>query len=125
MAWVMDTTWYSSGVLFWHITENVVGLLGCCLPTYRPLVKHFLPRLRLTTRGASSGSSAPHSGNTKYHARAYYRTQKEDTWPLSVGPDGTVRSSGTGPDDHQLEAWPGQNQILVRREYQTETVTMV
>ncbi|POS70126.1 integral membrane protein [Diaporthe helianthi] len=124
MAWVMDTTWYSSGVLFWHITENVVGLLGCCLPTYRPLVKRFLPKLMLSTRGASSGSSGPQSASLKYQARAYYRRQKEDEWPMVRGADGKARVAGSvGPGGHELEDWT-KNQIFVRKEFQTET-TMV
>jgi hypothetical protein len=120
MAWVMDTTWYSSGVLFWHITENVVGLLGCCLPTYRPLVKRFLPMLGLSTRGASSGSSAPQSGSLKYQARAYYRRQKENEWPMVMGADGRARAAGHVSGDHELEDWP-RNQIFVRKEFQTKT----
>lgn len=88
MAWVMDTTWYSSGVLFWHITEIVVGLLGCCLPTYRPLVKRFLPKWKARNRGASSGLPAPQVGMQKYQDRAYYRPQKEEEWPMVRGANG-------------------------------------
>ncbi|KAI9898871.1 hypothetical protein N3K66_005332 [Trichothecium roseum] len=53
MTLVLDATWYSAGVLFWHLAENVVGLIGCCLPTYRPFFKRYLPRLRLGSEGES------------------------------------------------------------------------
>ncbi|KAI1660725.1 hypothetical protein F4813DRAFT_348153 [Daldinia decipiens] len=39
VVYFSDITWYTSGTLFWHLVENVVGLLGCCLPIYAPVFK--------------------------------------------------------------------------------------
>ncbi|KAF3766659.1 hypothetical protein M406DRAFT_355317 [Cryphonectria parasitica EP155] len=136
MAWVMDTTWYSSGVLFWHITENVVGLLGCCLPTYRPLVRKFLPKLKMSTGGGSYDiSGGDNSAKLKYHQqhqhhhhhhppRASYRRQQEDEWPLAPGADGksaaTTRVVGAGSDNYPLDSLP-KDRIMVQRDFQAET----
>ncbi|KAJ2971883.1 hypothetical protein NUW58_g9298 [Xylaria curta] len=37
--WFGDLTWYSSGVLFWHLAENAVGVLCACTPSFAPLFK--------------------------------------------------------------------------------------
>ncbi|KAI1479226.1 hypothetical protein F4774DRAFT_425911 [Daldinia eschscholtzii] len=42
LVYFKDITWYSVGANFWHLAENVVGLLGCCLPTYGPAFRGFL-----------------------------------------------------------------------------------
>ncbi|KAI0805732.1 hypothetical protein GGR55DRAFT_680932 [Xylaria sp. FL0064] len=39
LLWFGDLTWYSSGVLFWHLAENAVGILCACMPSFAPLVK--------------------------------------------------------------------------------------
>ncbi|KAI2634012.1 hypothetical protein GGS21DRAFT_543912 [Xylaria nigripes] len=39
LIWWDDLTWYSSGVLFWHLAENAVGVLGACMPSFAPLFK--------------------------------------------------------------------------------------
>ncbi|KAI0866586.1 hypothetical protein F4860DRAFT_508980 [Xylaria cubensis] len=42
LLWWGDLTWYSSGVLFWHLAENAIGLLGASMPSYASLVKNKL-----------------------------------------------------------------------------------
>ncbi|KAI0115640.1 hypothetical protein GGR51DRAFT_414774 [Nemania sp. FL0031] len=39
LLWFGDLTWYSSGVLFWHLAENAVGILCACMPSFAPLLK--------------------------------------------------------------------------------------
>lgn len=124
MAWVMDTTWYSSGVLFWHNAENVVDLLGCCLPSYRPLFRKVITTARDITKSASSGSSYPHSG--RCHAEASYHKQQDQDWPVTQGADTKyygvtgVSRGEVGGYEHELDVSP-QNQILVRTEFQAVT----
>ncbi|PSR80432.1 hypothetical protein BD289DRAFT_455302 [Coniella lustricola] len=139
-AWVMDTTWYSSGVLFWHITENVVGLLGCCLPTYRPLVVKFLPKIKLSTGGRSHmtpldnsasngrGPSNKHGAHQPpFHGAAYRKQHDDDQWPLACAshrkplPSSTRVVGVAGSDDeYALDLLP-RDRIMVRREFQAET----
>ncbi|KAI0017877.1 hypothetical protein F4780DRAFT_795560 [Xylariomycetidae sp. FL0641] len=40
-TYLADLTWYNGGLLFWHMVENAIGLLGCCLPSYTAVVKSF------------------------------------------------------------------------------------
>ena len=75
MVYAVDTLWYHPGTLFWHLAENVVALLGCCLPCYAPLIKGLNQKVR-TLKGSSAGNSAGHSSRfrsegypSKYHQR--------------------------------------------------------
>ncbi|KAI1392945.1 uncharacterized protein F4822DRAFT_441687 [Hypoxylon trugodes] len=59
LAYFSDITWYTTGVLFWHLVENVVGLLGCCLPTYAPLFKSLLQKRKMTDDSTESSHRGP------------------------------------------------------------------
>ncbi|KUI59730.1 hypothetical protein VP1G_06966 [Cytospora mali] len=131
MLWVTDTTWYSSGVLFWHLTENVVGLVGCCLPTYRPFFKKHLSMIRLSKSGSSSNTSDANTAREKsYHAHlhAHYHRHQDDEWPLKTDPTGRTPNKslastsfgGPSTEDHELGSVP-QNRIVVQTEFRTET----
>ncbi|CAJ2507426.1 Uu.00g086120.m01.CDS01 [Anthostomella pinea] len=115
MSWFYDTTWYSAGVLFWHIAENVVGLLGCCLPSYAPLFKNILHKQK--TLGASSGASSSGLGASK--KRGYpspYHERLEDEESLT-----RIRAAADGgSEEHALGIVP-ERRILVNREFRLET----
>ncbi|KAI1496309.1 hypothetical protein F5X99DRAFT_424791 [Biscogniauxia marginata] len=49
--WSINTTWYSTGLLFWHLAENAVGLLSCCLPSYAPLFQKYATKSQYRTCG--------------------------------------------------------------------------
>ncbi|KAK7748759.1 hypothetical protein SLS53_000783 [Cytospora paraplurivora] len=125
MLWVTNTTWYSAGVLFWHLAENVVGLVGCCLPTYRPFFLKHLPKLKLSTGGSSAGTVEAKGRDNVHHA-VYYR-QNDEVWPVETHrTQGTVdktlstNSGGLGFEGHELHAMP-LNRIVIQREFRTET----
>lgn len=119
MKWVYDVTWYSSGVLFWHLAENVVGLVGCCLPTYRPLLKRYVPALKLGSSNARSDPSNPRSAD-KRQGNHYIR-QQDDEFPLSEAGwrNGRMETSITWDEEHALEGLPA-NQIMMRTEFRSE-----
>ncbi|KAF2830025.1 hypothetical protein CC86DRAFT_179093 [Ophiobolus disseminans] len=54
----LDPLWDSSAVAYWSVMELNVGILCACLPTLRPLIKQFAPRLL--------GSTADHT--TRYNS---------------------------------------------------------
>ncbi|KAG9252367.1 uncharacterized protein F5Z01DRAFT_224685 [Emericellopsis atlantica] len=119
MIFVMDATWYSAGVLFWHLAENVIGLIGCCLPTYRPFFKRFLPKLRL---GSSNRSTAASKFNSTKSKNSEYQRQHDDDWPLSraTAATGGSSSSSTGDEEHALGNLP-RDGILVSKEFGTDS----
>ncbi|KAI0396808.1 hypothetical protein F5Y17DRAFT_59876 [Xylariaceae sp. FL0594] len=59
--WFGDLTWYSSGVLFWHLAENVVGVLCASTPAFAPLFKR---RFARGTRSRSTPRPIDTSGST-------------------------------------------------------------
>ncbi|KAH8161276.1 hypothetical protein CIB48_g6979 [Xylaria polymorpha] len=57
-----DVTWYASGPIFWHVAENAVGVLCACMPSFAPLFKGKLGRVKSRSPGASDLT-----GNPYYH----------------------------------------------------------
>ncbi|RYP16054.1 hypothetical protein DL765_005370 [Monosporascus sp. GIB2] len=57
LAYASNATWYSTGTLFWHLAENVVALLACCLPSYARPIKDLL-KMRKTTGSSPSCTRA-------------------------------------------------------------------
>lgn len=136
MTFVLDATWYSAGVLFWHLAENVVGLIGCCLPTYRPFFKRYLPRLRLGSSnqsqpagggGGGTPAATKHSSSSRSRG-SHYQRQHDGDWPVGpsagvgVGVSADTLASTRGFDEeHALgELLPGQ--IVVCKEFRTHSV---
>ncbi|KAI1764515.1 hypothetical protein GGR53DRAFT_530338 [Hypoxylon sp. FL1150] len=79
-VYLSDITWYSAGTLFWHLVENVVGLLGCCVPTYAPLFKGLLQKRKTANASDASGLSAK-----KQTLPSAYRRNLDDEIPLAPG----------------------------------------
>ncbi|KAI0968684.1 hypothetical protein F4678DRAFT_195822 [Xylaria arbuscula] len=100
LLWFGDLTWYSSGVLFWHLAENAVGILCACMPSFAPLVKGKLSggstnksksgRV-VDTSGSSSKMPLPHS--------PYYERIEDET--LLHRPGSSVNGN-PGFEEHAL-----------------------
>ncbi|KAI5859277.1 hypothetical protein GGS23DRAFT_586416 [Durotheca rogersii] len=115
LVYFSDITWYTAGTLFWHLAENEVGLLGCCLPTYAPLFRGVLKKR--TTLGASGGSSGLSSHKRSTHTAYHQRLEDEESL-TRVGGSGQVTSAGF--EEHALEAIPN-NRIVVNTKIQAES----
>ncbi|KUI60550.1 hypothetical protein VP1G_07745 [Cytospora mali] len=117
-----DVTWYNAGTLFWHLTENVVALMGCCLPTYKPLFRGLLVNITTTSSSARSNSRQM----TLQPGSSYHRQQDDDEWPLALpNHPGSRFVSLTGSasnisESHLLQAIP-QNRIMVQREFRADS----
>ncbi|KAI0468055.1 hypothetical protein F4859DRAFT_492504 [Xylaria cf. heliscus] len=59
-----DILWYHPGTLFWHLAENVLALVCCCLPCYAPLFRGYLQQQK--TR-----ATYPNSGSNTTNTRSY------------------------------------------------------
>lgn len=100
LVYLSDITWYSAGTLFWHLVENVVGLLGCCVPTYAPLFKGLLQKRKTVNATDSSGLSS-----NKQTRPSAYRQNLDDEIPLAPG-TGSGQASGHGSNNYPLEPLP-------------------
>lgn len=118
MTFVMDVTWYSSGVLFWHLAENVVGLIGCCLPTYRPLFKQYLPKLKLGSSNKSHGDSKGFSQSDK---TPQFQRRPEDELPLSATTKVTGEPSSSSDEERGMAYGPPDG-IVVQKEFGTDSM---
>lgn len=123
MTFVLDATWYSAGVLFWHLAENVVGLIGCCLPTYRPFFKRYLPKLKLGSSNQSNSATKNASSSSRSRHSHYQRQHDDDQWPLSpaTGISGNTLTSTRGDEEHALGTLP-PGKIVVSKEFRTDSV---
>lgn len=55
-----DTTWDNTGAALWSYLELTVAIVAACLPTLRPFVTRFFPKLM--SSGNSGNNSAPPTG---------------------------------------------------------------
>ncbi|RYP53462.1 hypothetical protein DL770_010990 [Monosporascus sp. CRB-9-2] len=109
-----DVTWYTAGTLFWHLAENVVGLLACCLPCYAPLLRGFLE-----TRTTTGPSSSPTRANSRTSPwRSPYHQHFDDQLEVTTIEAG--RTSHQGFEDRLLES-PPKDRIMVNREFNVES----
>ncbi|KAI1452356.1 hypothetical protein F4805DRAFT_472455 [Annulohypoxylon moriforme] len=120
-----DITWYTAGTLFWQLAENVVGLLGCCLPTYAPLFRSCLGKRK--TNRKSSFPRPPHlRAVRRYIQRPYYRQRLEDEdvslRPMAAGASSTNFQHGVH-ENYTLESIP-TGRIMVNKEFRAETSSM-
>lgn len=67
----VNPTWDQWDVTLWSIVEINVGIICACMPTFRTLLAHVLPRVF----GSTSGSSHPRQTDNK--ARASFRDARE------------------------------------------------
>lgn len=79
-----DITWYTAGMLFWQLVENVFGLLGSCLPTYAPLFKDLLQKRKVA---GIATDSAPGYTRRQYPSR-YHRHLVDEVSLTLVDMDG-------------------------------------
>lgn len=120
-----DVTWYSSGALFWHVAENVIALIGCCLPIYKPLfTRHGANRRPFGTSISRHTALSSSKGRTEINSNE----ELGDEWPLhptggAVGKSMASSSGGAMPEDHAMRPLP-KNRIMVQTEVQTETITL-
>ncbi|KJR90040.1 uncharacterized protein SPSK_06295 [Sporothrix schenckii 1099-18] len=56
-----DTTWDNTGAALWSYLELTVAIIAACLPTLRPFVSRFFPRL-ISSGGSNDQHSAPPTG---------------------------------------------------------------
>ncbi|KAI1503409.1 hypothetical protein F5X99DRAFT_375153 [Biscogniauxia marginata] len=114
LVYFSDITWYTAGTLFWHLAENEVGLLGCCLPTYAPLFKSLLQKRK--TSGVSPGS-AGWKLNKRTHHSSYHQHPQDET-ALTGRALSDQASVGTF-EGHVLELIPN-NRIRINKEFHVE-----
>lgn len=78
-VYAADVLWYHPGTLLWHLAENVVGLVGCCLPCYAPLVRGL--QRNKTSRGTAEGSAVSNSRSKAdgYPSRHHQRLDDEES----------------------------------------------
>ncbi|KAI1183032.1 hypothetical protein F5B17DRAFT_443766 [Nemania serpens] len=101
LLWFGDLTWYSSGVLFWHLAENAVGVLCACMPSFAPLLKG---RITGTTKN-KSGRAGDTTGSSHHKATPIspFYERIEDETPLHR-PGGSSINSNPGFEEHALHA---------------------
>ncbi|KUI65602.1 hypothetical protein VM1G_00214 [Cytospora mali] len=133
LKYFSDATWYNAGTFFWHLTENVVALLGCCLPTYRPLFKSLMGNTTKMGEVIPGHARArARSGSKKKRALqplSTYRLQNDDEWPLSpLGSPGSRFISSTGSANTVFEGQSPQaipqNRIMVQKEFHANSATI-
>ncbi|KAI1360888.1 hypothetical protein F5Y08DRAFT_331240 [Xylaria arbuscula] len=94
LLWFGDLTWYSSGVLFWHLAENAVGVLCACMPSFAPLIKS---KIGGTTKSKSSRNANTSGSSNKMTPQPLPYYERIDDESLLHRP-------GSGPDEHGYEA---------------------
>lgn len=59
-----DTTWDNTGAALWSYLELTVAIMAACLPTLRPFVNRFFPKLMASSsrNGGGANGSAPPTG---------------------------------------------------------------
>ncbi|KAI2615210.1 hypothetical protein GGR54DRAFT_632309 [Hypoxylon sp. NC1633] len=111
LVYFTDITWYTAGTLFWHLVENVVGLLGCCLPTYAPIFKSLLQKRKsMNASGDSSGLSS-----NKRARQSQHRQNLDDQYPL-VHVTGPAQGSSHTFDNYTHETIP-KDRIVVDKSF--------
>lgn len=101
LLWFGDLTWYSSGVLFWHLAENAVGVLCACMPSFAPLLKG---RITGTTKSKSGrGGDTTGSSHHKATPLSPFYERIEDETPLHRPGAGSINSN-PGFEEHALHA---------------------
>lgn len=75
-----DTTWDNTGAALWSYLELTVAIVAACLPTLRPFVTRFFPKLM--TSGTGGQNSAPPTGPN----------DPLQTWGGSGGPNSNTPS---------------------------------
>ncbi|KAI0403713.1 hypothetical protein F4802DRAFT_616357 [Xylaria palmicola] len=103
LLWFGDLTWYSSGVLFWHLAENAVGVLCACMPSFAPLFKG---RLGGSKNKSSGGADTTGSSQLKPPplSSPYYERLEDQT--LLHRPDSEGANRGTVFEEHALHPMP-------------------
>lgn len=92
----------------WSAAEPVVGILGCCLLTYGPLLKRFRQRFGLTELGSDASNptaASKHDGRdgTKVTFRSnagYSRNRDSETFELTEVADNGNFSFGRAASVH-------------------------
>ncbi|KAI0122730.1 hypothetical protein F4814DRAFT_458320 [Daldinia grandis] len=115
LVYFSDITWYTAGTLFWHLVENVAGLLGCCLPTYAPVLRGLLRKNQkaVDTSGGSSGASS----NKRAPQPQHYQSLDDESLLIQGTRSGKVSSHAF--DNYILEAIP-VNRIVVDKSFRLE-----
>jgi hypothetical protein len=103
LLWFGDLTWYSSGVLFWHLAENAVGLLGACMPSFAPLVKGRLHGPKSSSNNTQPGRYSTVSSK-KLTPLSPFDERVDSQTLLSRTAGG--RMTDRGFEEHQLESMP-------------------
>ncbi|KAI1819660.1 hypothetical protein F4861DRAFT_543712 [Xylaria intraflava] len=102
LLWWSDLTWYSSGVLFWHLAENAVGVLCACMPSFAPLFKG------MASGGATKAKISRPSDTTGSQSKgpvlSPYYDQIDDEMPLHW-----PERSQNGEEEHHLRPIGNQN----------------
>ncbi|KAG8169977.1 hypothetical protein KVR01_000722 [Diaporthe batatas] len=118
-----DITWYTAGTLLWHLAENAVALVGCCLPTYRPLLKSALASVKTTVGGGSrsAGLSRPvKASHGSSQSRPYYQQHNED-WPMTNWQQQSESHAEPSVQDLESTGAMPDRGIMVHRDIQTRT----
>ncbi|OTA81659.1 hypothetical protein M434DRAFT_401328 [Hypoxylon sp. CO27-5] len=124
LTYFSDITWYTAGTLFWHLAENVVGLLGCCLPTYAPLFRGYLHKRK--TVGTPSHSAGSNSKGSKKRPNHFLYHQRLDEEEISLHPMAAGASSNFEREvceDIETEPIP-RGRIIVSREFRAENTSL-
>ncbi|RYP23002.1 hypothetical protein DL767_008927 [Monosporascus sp. MG133] len=114
LAYFSNVTQFAAGTLFWHLAENVVGLLACCLPSYAPPIRGLLKTRKMT--GASPSPTRADS-RTSHWGSPYYQhfDDQVEVTTIEAG-----RTSHQGFEDPVLEP-PPKDRIMVNREINVES----
>ncbi|RYP49056.1 hypothetical protein DL768_005146 [Monosporascus sp. mg162] len=94
LVFFSNIMWYTPGTLFWHLAENVVGLLACCLPSYASPVRVLLKTRKMT--GASPNPTRANSRTSPW--RSPYHQNLDDQVKVTTIEAG--RTSHQGFEDH-------------------------
>ncbi|KAI0452421.1 hypothetical protein F5B21DRAFT_516062 [Xylaria acuta] len=94
-----DLTWYSPGVLFWHLAENGVGVLCACMPSFAPLFKGKFGRDRSKNTGTADTTGSSHRHRMAPPLSPYYERIEDQTL---LHRSGSSINGNPGSEEHAL-----------------------
>lgn len=96
-----------------------MALVGCCVPTFRPLFKSLLSKISSTVGSDYAASSAKTTEGTNPSSQSrYYYPQHDEEWPMTHVEGGLERKApASNPSGPGLP----QGRIFVQRELHSVT----
>lgn len=99
-----DSTWAITGAMYWSVIETNIGILAASIPSWKVLVKRYMPRLLGSSFAYGSGKQGMHGSG--FQLPSLSQKSRATSKPLQVGStDATVEahSFATRSKKHNFE----------------------